>query len=148
MWLINLISDSVLKGYILKNRNKSGEKKLIHLYLTFSNLFGMVGAIGILITGITLVSLNPFYGYFQMNGNHWLTAKQTLMAVLLIILGVFIIPTAKKVRSSIGNDMENPTGLGDTGYENLNKLFKLNMVINIIVLINFLFAITHGLFGQ
>jgi len=148
MWLINLISDSVLKGYIQKNRNKSGEKKLIHLYLTFSNLFGMIGAIGILITGITLVFLNPFYSFFQMNGNHWLTAKQTLMVVLLVILGVFIIPTAKKVRSSIGNDIENQTGLGDTGYENLNKLFKLNMVINIIVLINFLFAITHRFFGQ
>jgi hypothetical protein len=76
MWLINLISDSVLKRYILKNKNKSGEKKFIHLYLTFTNLFGMVGAMGILITGIVLVTLNPFYGFFQMNGNHWLTAKQ------------------------------------------------------------------------
>jgi uncharacterized membrane protein YidH (DUF202 family) len=149
MWLINFLSDSVLKRYILKNKNKSGEKKLIHLYLTFTNLFGMVGAIGILITGIALVSIyNPFYSYFQMNANHWLTAKQVLMVVLLVILGVFLIPTAKKVRSSIGNDMETQKELSETGYENLNKLFKLNMVINIIVLINFLFAITHRLFGQ
>jgi hypothetical protein len=149
MWLINLISDSVLKGYIFKNKDKSGEKKLIHLYLTFSNLFGMVGALGILITGITLVSLYyPYYSFFQMNGNHWLTAKQILMVALLIILGVFIIPTAKKVRFSIGNDLENHVGLSDTGYKNLHKLFKLNMVINIIVLINFLFAITHRLFGK
>jgi len=147
-WLINLISDSVLKGYILKNKNKSGEKKLIHLYLTFTNLFGMVGALGILITGITLVFLNPYYSFFQMNGNHWLTAKQTLMIVLLIILGAFLIPTAKKVRSSIEKDIENQGGLSETGYESLYKLFKLNMVINIIVLINFLFAITHRFFGQ
>ena len=149
MWLINLISDSVLKGYILKNKDKSGEKKLIHLYLTFSNLFGMIGSLGILITGIALVSLyHPYYRFFQMNGNHWLTAKQILMVVLLIIIGVFVIPTAKKVRSSIGNDLENQLGLNDAGYKNLQKLFKLNMVINIIVLINFLFAVTHRLFGQ
>lgn len=147
MWLINLPSDSLLKVYIQKNANKSGEKKLIHLYLTFTNLFGMVGAIGILVTGIVLVSLNPFYSFFQMNGNHWLTAKQTLMVVLLIILGVFLIPTAKKVRASIGNDLDNPAGISGEGYKNLHKLFKLNMVINIIVLINFLFAITHRFFG-
>jgi hypothetical protein len=148
MWLINLISDSVLKGYILKNKDRSGEKKLIHLYLTFSNLFGMIGALGILITGITLVSLfHPYYSFFQMNGNHWLTAKQILMIVLLIIIGVFIIPTAKKVRFSIGNDLENQVRLNDIGYINLKKLFKLNMAINIIVLINFLFAITHRLFS-
>ena len=148
MWLINLISDSVLKGYILKNKNKSGEKKFIHLYLTFTNLFGMVGAMGILITGIVLVTLNPFYGFFQMNGNHWLTAKQALMVILLIILGAFLIPTAKKVRTSIGNDLEKQGGLSEEGYKNLQKLFKLNMIINLIVLINFLFAITHRFFGQ
>ena len=108
----------------------------------------MVGAIGILITGIVLISLyNPFYSFFQMNGNHWLTAKQALMVVLLIILGVFLIPTAKKVRTSLGEDLEIPGDLGVKGYENLHKLFKLNMVINIIVLINFLFAITHRFFG-
>jgi hypothetical protein len=66
----------------------------------------------------------------------------------LIILGAFLIPTAKKVRTSIGNDLEKQGGLSEEGYKNLQKLFKLNMIINLIVLINFLFAITHRFFGQ
>ena len=66
------------------------------------NLFGMIGAIGILITGITMVVQNPAYGFFSMSSNHWLATKQILMVVLLIILGGFIIPTAKKLELPLG----------------------------------------------
>ncbi len=147
IWLINLLTDSILRGYILTNKNKIGEKKFIHLYLTFANLFGMIGAIGILITGVTMVFQNPVYGFFSMASNHWLATKQILMVVLLVILGGFIIPTAKKVRDAIGKDLENQEMMNDEGYKNLKKIFKLNTAINIIVLINFLLAITHRFFG-
>lgn len=148
IWLINFLTDSLLRGYIASNKNKIGEKKFIHLYLTFANLFGMIGAIGILITGITMVTQNPAYGFFKMNANHWLATKQILMVVLLFILGAFIIPTAKKVRAAIGKDLENQDLMSEDGYKNLKKLFKLNNAINIIVLINFLLAITHRFFGS
>jgi len=146
IWLINFLTDFILRRYIIKSRNKIGEKKLIHLYLTFANLLGMIGAIGILLTGIILVSLNSSYGFFQTSANHWLTAKQILMTILLIILGVFVIPTAKRVRSAIGKDLENQSILSEDGYKHLHELFKLNTTINIIVLINFLLAITHRFF--
>jgi len=147
MWLINFLSDSILRRYVVSNKNKIGEKKFIHLYLTFANLFGMIGAIGILLTGITAVILSGSYGFFQMNANHWLTTKQILMVALLIVLGAFVIPTAKKVRQAIGKDLENKDSVNEDGYKNLQKLFKLNTVINVIVLINFLLAITHRWFS-
>ena len=146
IWLINFLTDFLLRGYVIKNRNKIGEKKIIHLYLTFANLFGMIGALGILITGITLVSVNSAFGYFQTSINHWLTAKQILMTILLIILAVFVIPTAKKVRAAIGKDLESHSAISEEGYKKLHELFKLNTIINIIVLINFLLAITHRFF--
>lgn len=148
IWLINLLTDFLLRRYIITNKNKIGEKKFIHLYLLFANLFGMIGAIGILITGITMVVQNPAYGFFRMSSNHWLATKQILMVVLLVILGGFIIPTAKKVRTAIGKDLENQNPLNEDGYKNLQKLFKLNTAINIIVLINFLLAITHRFMGS
>jgi len=108
----------------------------------------MIGAIGILITGIIMVTQNPAYGFFSMSSNHWLATKQILMVILLIILGGFIIPTAKKVRAAIGKDLENQEMIDEAGYKNLQKLFKLNTAINIIVLINFLLAITHRFLGS
>jgi hypothetical protein len=107
----------------------------------------MIGAIGILVTGIALV-LNSSYGFFRMTDNHWLATKQILMVVLLIIIGAVLIPTAKKLRAAIGSDLESGTQITEEGYKTLKKIFTLNLVINIIVLINFLFAITHRYFGS
>lgn len=146
IWLVGLFSDPILRGFIVKNRNKIGEKKFIHLYLTLVNFFGMIGSIGILITGITMVSLSSDYGFFQMNGNHWLTAKQILMVAILVLIGAFLIPTAKKIRAAMGEDLESNSPISDEGYTNLNKLFKITTAINVMVAINFLFAITHRYF--
>jgi len=146
MWLINLAVYPVLRKSVLQNKNKSGEKKLIHLYLTFGNLFGMIGGLGIILTGIFMVTDNPLYGFFQFTTNHWLASKQVLMVLLLIILGSIIIPTSKKIRAAIGTDFEKNEQLSEDLYNNLYKLFKWNIVINLIVLINFLLAITHNLF--
>ena len=104
----------------------------------------MIGGLGILATGISMVAESPVYGFFQFSANHWLATKQILMVILLIILGAIIIPTSKKVRAAIGSDFEKTEQLSDDVYSNLNKLFKWNLVINIIVLINFLLAITHN----
>ena len=146
MWLINLAAYPILRRSVLQNKNKTGEKKFIHLYLTFANLFGMVGGIGILTTGIFMVTDNSLYGFFQFTANHWLTTKQVLMVILLIIIGTIVIPTSKKVRTAMGSNFEKNEPLGEDVYNNLNKLFKWNVVINLIVLINFLLAITHNLF--
>lgn len=148
IWLINFGSDILLRRHIVANKNKIGEKKFIILYMTFANLFGMIGAIGILITGVAMVAENPAYGFFSMSSNHWLATKQILMVVLLIILAGFIIPAAKKVRAAIGMDLESLSVLSDDGYKNLQKVFKLNTTINIIVVINFLLAITHRFIGS
>lgn len=146
IWLLNIASEPILRRQIVTNKNKSGERKFISLYLTFANLLGMIGATGILLTGIFLV-LNSTYGFFSMVDNHWLATKQILMVVLLIIIGAVIIPTAKKLRSVIGNDLESSTSISEEGYSSLKKLYLTNKVINIIVFINFLFAITHRYIG-
>lgn len=148
MWLINLAAYPILRSSIINNKNKSGEKKFIHLYLTLANLFGMIGSIGILLTGIFMVTDNPLYGFFQFTVNHWLATKQILMVILLVIIGVIIIPTSKKVRIAMGTDFEKNEPIGEDVYNNLNKLFKWNVVINLIVLINFLLAITHNFIGS
>ena len=147
IWLLNFVSEPVLRSQIVTNKNKSGERKFISLYLTFANLLGIIGATGILVTGIALV-LNSSYGFFRMTENHWLATKQILMVVLLVIIGAVLIPTAKKLRAAIGIDLESGTQISEEGYKTLKKIFTLNLVMNIIVLINFLFAITHRYFGS
>ena len=145
IWLINLITDSILKNKVKNELKNQSGGQMISLYLTFANLLGMIGAIGILITGILLVSMNPGYGFFDMTSNHWLATKQIIMVVILILIFAIVIPTAKKVRSEIENNLaENST---EDLEKNLTKLFKINASINGLVFLNFIFAITHRFIG-
>lgn len=143
VWLVNFIADPIFRNSITKAKGTSGEGNLISLYLKVVNLLGMIGALGILITGIWMVLINPGYEFFQFSANHWLTTKQIVMVVILILLGWKLIPTAKKLRLSITNDLNSPVEDKSDVHKNLKKLYSLNFQMNILVLLNFLLAITR-----
>lgn len=142
-WLLSFITDSILKRLIKAKKDNTETRILINIYLKTTGLLGLISANGILLTGILMVVINPGYNFFDMSANHWLATKQILMIVLLIVIFVFVIPTAKQIR----NQMELQVQLSDDFYKYLNKIFKLNLIVNIIVLLNFLFAITHRYIG-
>ncbi len=143
IWLVVFIADPIFKSSINKAKGKSSEDNLISVYLKFVNMLGMIGALGILITGIVMVSMNPGYGFFQFSANHWLVSKQIVMVVILILLGWKVIPTAKKLRLSITADLNSPVEDKTQVHENLKKLYSVNFQMNLLVIINFLLAITR-----
>lgn len=153
VWLGIFPADLLLRKSIRENKQKSDVNVLISIWLKLINLGGMIGLTGLLITGIIL-SIILGYGFFQFasGANHWLYTKQVIMILLLLITFVFIIPTAKKVRVKLNDDLKNnSTSEPNTKQsmteeseveQNLNKLFNLSTLVNIFVLINFLLAIT------
>lgn len=147
IWLINFLTEPIFRKQILINKNKNGQKKLIRLYLLLQNLIGMIGAIGIMLTGIFLVINSGSYGFFQFTANHWLTTKQIILVIILVLIGIGIIPNAKKVQSAIGNDLESTSDLNEVGNNALNKIYFFLKTINILVLINFILALTHRFIG-
>jgi hypothetical protein len=147
IWLLNFAAEPVLRKQIIINKNKSGERKFINLYLLFVNLFGMTGSMGILLTGIALVVTSGFFGFFQFGANHWLATKQVLLVVIFTIIGAVIIPSAKKVRASIGKDLDSTIQIGEDGYKALDKIYLFGRIINMLVLINFILALTHRYIG-
>jgi len=148
VWLGAFPALFVLKNQIMRYRGTKGERKLISSWLIVNNLTGMIGAIGIVVTGIVL-TLHYSYGFFQFASgtqNHWLYTKQFLTVIVLIITGVWIIPTGVKVRKALHgeiNKLEDNEPLTDHTYTMINKLTTLTYVIAVIVLLNFLFAITR-----
>ncbi|MGE5403051.1 MAG: hypothetical protein ACM3S2_21835 [Ignavibacteriales bacterium] len=143
VWLALIPADLVLRRNIRRSRGKSGEKRLISIYMYLVNLCGMIGMTGILITGIILISIIPYYFFFSFASNHWLATKQVIMVILLVLVFAFLIPTAKRVRGALGADLENNLPLSADSYNNLKKLETIITISNVLVLINFLLAITH-----
>jgi hypothetical protein len=137
IWLAFLIAEPILRKKI---NSGISVKDNTSTYLVLTNLFGIIGTVGILVTGILLV-LNSGYGFFDMSSNHWLATKQIILVVILIMTGAMVIPTAKKIRIEIENNVEELT------QGNLKKLFKANLIINLLVVLNLLFAITHRFYS-
>lgn len=143
VWLVNLLVELYFKKSINASVGKLSETSLVSLYLKFVNIVGIIGAAGILVTGILMVVLNPGYQFFQFTANHWLTTKQIVMVVILILLFWKLIPTAKKLRLEIAKDLSSPIDDKSGLRTNLKKLYSLNFQMNILVVINFLMAITR-----
>lgn len=141
IWLIFFAADIILKRQIENSTEISVKNKFIALYLQFTNLFGIVGAVGIAITGIILVVLNPGYGFFDMSHAHWLATKQIIFVGILLLTFIKIIPTAKKLRNAISNSNIEETE------KFLDSVIKTNKIINILVILNLVFALTHRLYS-
>ena len=141
MWLIFFAADIILKKQIENAEKSEIKNKLISLYLQFTNLFGIVGSVGIAVTGIILVLLNPGYGFFDMSHAHWLATKQILFVIILLNTFLRIIPASKKLRGFIEqNDTENIS-------IQFGLIKKMNLLINVIVVLNFVFALTHRFYS-
>ena len=142
IWLCFFIIEFLLKTQIKKTDSSTTKEILIRQYVKLTKLFAITGSIGILITGIYLVINNSHYGFFNMSNNHWLATKQILFVIILINIFLNIFPTIKKVNLTI-----NEPGKETNQTKNLNKLFKANLLINILAILNLLFAITHKFYS-
>ncbi|HEX2867319.1 MAG TPA: hypothetical protein VHO03_09770 [Ignavibacteriales bacterium] len=143
VWLGLVPADLVLRKNIKNSRGMASEKKLISIYLHLVNITGIIGMTGIVITGVILTSVIPYYSFFNFSVNRWLAEKQSIMVILIVLVFAFLIPRAKKVRLALGMEGNNQTPVAEGVYGNLGKLETIITIINVLVLINFLLAVTH-----
>ena len=141
MWLIFFAAEIILKNQIENATKIDIKNKLMSIYLQFTNLFGIVGSVGIAITGIIMVLLNPSWGFFDMSHAHWLATKQILFVIILLNTFLRIIPASKKLRGLMSQD-DN-----DASYTQYRSVVKSNLIINVLVILNFVFAITHRFYS-
>ena len=148
VWLSVLPADLILRNSIRQSRGKDGEKKLVSIYLKLTNISGMIGMTGILITGVILTVILPYYSFFDFSSNHWLATKQVIMVILIILVFAFLIPKARKLRLAIGHDIDSNFPLTEEAVVKVRKLETIITTINVLVLINFLLAITRRFIGS
>lgn len=136
IWLSNFIFSPLISKKI-KNNIKANSN-LLSFYLQYSNLLGMFGSIMILLTGILLVTSSSQFSFFEMKANHWLTAKQIIMVLILLLTFLVLIPKAKKLKKSVAEDSFESE-------RNFDLFNKINTSLNVLVMLNFLFALSRWL---
>ena len=147
VWLALFPVDIILRGFVNRSRGTSGEQKLVSFYLKFANLSGIVGMTGILFTGIWMVANSSYYGFFDFSQNHWLASKQVIMVILILLVFFVLIPKAKQLRISLGEDVNSNFPLTDDAFAKLKSLETIVTINNVLVLLNFLFAFSRRISG-
>jgi len=140
MWLTNFIFSGLMNNQ-LKGKNLKENSSLVKFYLQYSNILGMIGSLIILFTGVFLVVSSSLFGFFTMKANHWLTTKQIIMVVILLLTFISLIPRAKKLKAVLSGNSASD------GQTELKAFNKINFILNVLVLINFLFALSHRIMG-
>ncbi len=136
MWLFGIPLDYFLRGK-LKEEGKL-DPKTVKIYLAQLNLTGMLASTGILLSGIFLVTSAGHYDFFDFSSNHWLVSKQVLLIIIFAVIGGMMIPAAKKVRTGFGTLTE------DELKNSLGKVFTSSTIVHILVILNFLFALSRN----
>ena len=91
----------ILKKRMEQAKGTPGELATMGNMLILGKTMGMIGGLGILVTGGTMVSLES-YKWFAFSEFPWLAWKQTIFATILIINFALMMPTAKKMGQLIG----------------------------------------------
>lgn len=138
VWLGYVPAELVLRRSVRENLGSSCQKDFVSVYLKIVNIAGIIGMTGLLISGILLVSVIPYYGFFSFHANHWLATKQVIMIILIILVFTMIIPKAKKVRIS--------SEKGNLDESLLKSLQSSITIVNVLVLINVLLALSRRYF--
>jgi len=146
VWLGVIPADLLLRKIIRDKKGTESEKTLLSFWLKLTNLGGIVGLTGVLVTGI-FMSITLNYGFFQFasGANHWLYTKQFVTVIVIVLTAAFIIPSGKKVRLEIEKSVAENSALTEETYKNISKLGKILTTINILIVLNLLLALTRNL---
>jgi hypothetical protein len=146
IWLSIFPAALLFNNFMNKYKGNPGDKKLMLFFIKLTSTFGMIGMSGILLTGIIMVSILPYYSFFDFSTNHWLATKQVIMVILIVLVFTLLIPRAKKITTELTGNLESNGELQPHFFENIKKMKKIGITANILVLVNFLLAITHRFF--
>jgi len=146
VWLGTIPADFLLRKLIRENKRTESEKTLLSLWLKLSNLGGMIGLTGILVSGI-FMSTTLGYGFFNFSSgaNHWLYTKQFIIVIVVVLIGALVIPTAKKIRLDLEKNVTSTSALSDDTYKNISKLKKALTITNVLIVLNLLLALSRNL---
>ncbi|MCC6638188.1 MAG: hypothetical protein IT278_10710 [Ignavibacteriaceae bacterium] len=144
LWLSLLVYGIVSRGRIAAAKGTNSEKSLILNWISSLNLIGIIGSLGVLLTGLYLTIVMD-YGFFKFasGGNHWLYTKQFMMVIILILVGAVMIPTAKKIKAELIPGLKSDQPLTEEAYKLLGKLKTVDLSINVLIILNTLMAFSR-----
>ena len=116
------------------------EKKFMKFERLATSIGAHLGALGILISGGAMASIpgGPKWGWFNFEDYAWLSVKQVLFLVILVLVG-FSIKRSIAFKKQARSEEEDTVSL--EARDKWNKAYKLSLVVYLLVLVNTLLGL-------
>jgi hypothetical protein len=135
----------ILRRKIAMSKGTPAELTTMGTMLWIGRLMGMVGGLGLLLTGGALTGIET-YKWFSFSEFPWLAWKQTIFVVILIINFAFMMPSSKKMEALM-NKQEASGGLATDEIRALGaKLGMFGMIMNLLALAAMTLGVSKGIF--
>lgn len=135
----------ILRQRMAKTKGTPAELTTMGIMLWLGRTMGMVGAIGILLTGATLTGIES-YKWFAFAEFPWLATKQLLFVLILIINFALVLPAAKKLAGMIPLAAHNGSGATDEMRAIGAKIGMYSLAMNLLTLTAMTLGASKGIF--
>lgn len=139
-WLAAFVASMFFAWKAGKAFQTPGEKKFMKLERLATNIGAHLGALGILISGGAMASIpgGPKWGWFDFELYAWLSVKQLLFFIILILV-FFSIKRSRAYKNKVKE--ESGELISEDARNKWTKAYKLSLVVYILVLINTLLGL-------
>ncbi len=123
------------RGYAKKTKGTPAELQAIQMEFGIGRFMGMIGGLGLLVTGGALTGIAHF-GWFDFTGYPWLAWKQTFYLLILVINFSTMVPTAKKAMPLVMKQLSSGGGATDEIRALAARAAMIGITMNLLTIIN------------
>ena len=148
IWFALGLVNMLLMRQAVKAKGTAAELSFMSSQALAGRVMGMIGGIGILLTGGAITGIMHF-GWFPFGTSDWLATKQVIFVILLIISFAVVMPVGKKIDAMIASEQAGPNasrGASQPLREAMNKLKTFGIIMNLLVLINIILGVWKPVF--
>ena len=148
VWFTIGIANMLLLKQVAKTKGTAGELAHMSSQALLGRVMGMIGGIGILITGGAMTGIAGL-GWFPFGTLNWLACKQTVWVILFIISLAVMMPKGKKIEAMIASESASPNaakGASEGLRAQMATLKTFGIIMNLLVLVNIILGVWKPIF--
>ena len=132
-WLVAFAGSIIYATKVRSAKGVEKKRKFMRAERLITNIGAHLGAVGILISGMAMAWLptGPQWGWFNLRLYPWLTVKQVIFLIVLVLIG-FSIKRSRAFKEAINQDQDMTESIAPKW----SSAYRFSLIIYMLVVIN------------
>ena len=132
-WLVAFAGSIIYATKVRSAKETQNKRKLMRTERRITSIGAHLGAVGILVSGTAMAWLptGPQWGWFNLRLYPWLTVKQVIFLLILVLIG-FSIKRSRVFKQAMNQDQ----GMTESITSKWSSAYRFSLIIYMLVVIN------------